>query len=645
MLTLSNITLRRGPRVLLRNLSVAVYPGWRVGVVGRNGSGKSSLFAMLLGELAPDEGEISLPRDLSIAAVEQETPATPQPAIEYVLDGDAELRALEQALARAERDGDAAGIARAHERLREIGGYAARARAGAMLFGLGFPSETHTRPVADFSGGWRMRLNLARSLMQRSDLLLLDEPTNHLDLDAVLWLERTLADFSGTLLVISHDRDFLDATTTHTLHLANGEGRLYSGNYSSFETQRAAQLASQAAAYEAQQRRIAHLQSFVDRFRAKASKARQAQARLKMIERMPKVAPVHAEAGFDFEFRTPRRLPAPLVRLDAVSVGYDGVPVLRGVKLSVAPGQRIGLLGANGAGKSTLIKLLAGELTPLEGEAQANPNVVVGYFAQHQIDALDLMRSPLEHVIGADPSLGEQAARDFLGGFAFRGDRVFEPVAQFSGGERARLALALLVQREPNLLLLDEPTNHLDLDMRHALEVALQSFEGAVVTVSHDRHLLRATCDELWLVADGSVAPFDGDLDDYARWLAARQSSAAASLGASESRNRAASPPAPSARDRRREAAEQRAREKPLRDALERIERELDAHRERLTEIERTLADPALYASGDAERLAALAKEQAEIKRRIEDVETRWLEAAEALEAARSGAAPVARSR
>ena len=643
MLTLTDITLRRGPRVLLKNFSLTVHPGWRVGVVGRNGCGKSSLFAMLLGELAPDEGDVALPRDLSVAAVEQETPATPRPAIEHVLDGDAELRAVERALDRAERDGDAAGIARAHERLGEIGGYAARARAGAMLFGLGFSSDARTRPVADFSGGWRMRLNLARALMRRSDLLLLDEPTNHLDLDAVLWLERTLADYPGTLLVISHDRDFLDATTTHTLHLANGEGRLYSGNYSSFETQRAAQLAAQAAAYDAQQRRIAHLKRFVDRFRAKASKARQAQSRLKMIERMEKLAPVHAEAGFDFEFRAPRRLPDPLVRLDAVSVGYDGAPVLRGVKLTVSPGQRIGLLGANGAGKSTLIKLLAGALEPLEGEAQASPHLAVGYFAQHQIDALDPARSPLEHVTAADPALGEQAARDFLGGFAFRGDRVFEPVTQFSGGERARLALALLVQREPNLLLLDEPTNHLDLDMRHALEVALQSFDGAVVTVSHDRHLLRATCDELWLVADGSVAPFDGDLDDYARWLAARQSAAAAPPGEADGR-RGTPRSAATARERRRDAAERRAREKPLRDAVERLERELEAHRERLAEIERELADPALYSSGDADRLAALAKEQAELKRRIDDAETRWLDAAEALDALRSSDAAAAPS-
>ena len=632
MLTLSNLTLRRGPRVLIRGLTLAVHPGWRVGVVGRNGTGKSSLFALLLGELAPDEGDVLIPRGASIASVAQETPATQQPAIDYVLDGDAELRAVERALARAEAAGDAAGIAHAHERLGEIGGYSARARAGSMLFGLGFPSDTHARPVADFSGGWRMRLNLARALMQRADLLLLDEPTNHLDLDAVLWLQRTLAEYRGTLLVISHDRDFLDAVATHTLHLAGGEARLYSGNYSSFETQRAAQLASQAAAYEAQQRRIAHLQSFVDRFRAKASKARQAQARIKMIERMPKIAPVHAEAGFDFEFRAPRRLPEPLIRLDDVSVGYAGRPVLHAIDLSLSPGQRVGLLGANGAGKSTLIKLLAGELEPMGGGALRSPHLAVGYFAQHQIDALDLAASPIAHLLAIDPKLGEQDARNFLGGFAFRGDRVFEPVRTFSGGERARLALAMIVYREPNLLLLDEPTNHLDLDMRHALEVALQSYEGAVVTVSHDRHLIRSTCDELWRVADGQVAPFDGDLDDYARWLAAQQAAEAAKAAKADGDGRPERSAA-SERERRREAAERRAREKPYRDRLRRLEREIDEHRRRLAEIEEMLADPALYADGNAARVAELAKEQSERQRELERAEDVWLETAEALEA------------
>jgi len=638
MLTLNDITLRRGPRVLIRGLTLAVHPGWRVGVVGRNGTGKSSLFALILGELAQDEGDVLIPRGASIASVAQETPATDRTALDYVLDGDAELRDVERALARAEAAGDAAGIARAHERLGEIDGYAAPARAGSMLFGLGFSSDAQARPVADFSGGWRMRLNLARALMQRSDLLLLDEPTNHLDLDAVLWLQRTLAEYRGTLLVISHDRDFLDATTTHTLHLGGGDARLYTGNYSSFEVQRAAQLATQTAAYEAQQRRIAHLQSFVDRFRAKASKARQAQARLKMIERMPKIAPVHADAGFDFEFRVPRRLPDPLIRLDAVTVGYAGRPVLRGIDLSISPGQRIGLLGPNGAGKSTLIKLLAGELEPIDGEVLASPHVAVGYFAQHQIDALELAASPIEHLLAIDPKLGEQDARNYLGGFAFRGDRVFEPVRQFSGGERARLALATIVYREPNLLLLDEPTNHLDLEMRHALEVALQAYEGAVVTVSHDRHLIRSTCDELWRVADGSVAPFDGDLDDYARWLAAQQAKAApmpAATAGTQTRTRSddrAERSAAADRERRREAADRRAREKPYRDRLRALEREIDEQNRRLAEIEQCLADPQIYTSGSAERVAELAKEQSERKRRLEQAEEEWLETAAMLE-------------
>ncbi len=647
MLTLNDITLRRGPRVLIRGLSLAVHAGWRVGVVGRNGTGKSSLFALVLGELAPDDGEVIIPRGASIAAVAQETPATQQSALDYVLDGDAELRQIERALERADAAGDATGIANAHARLGEIDGYAAPARAGSMLFGLGFSSDAQVRAVADFSGGWRMRLNLARALMQRSDLLLLDEPTNHLDLDAVLWLQRTLAGYPGTLLLISHDRDFLDATTTHTVHVGGGEARLYSGNYSSFETQRAAQLESQAAEYETQQRRIAHLQSFVDRFRAKASKARQAQARLKMIERMPKIAAVHADAGFDFEFRMPQRLPDPLIRLDDAEVGYGARPVLRDINLSLSPAQRIGLLGANGAGKSTLITLLAGKLDASCGESLRSSHLAVGYFAQHQIDALDLEGSPLEHLQDLDRKLSEQEARNFLGGFAFRGDRVFEPVRQFSGGERARLALALIVYREPNLLLLDEPTNHLDLEMRHALEIALQSYAGAVVTVSHDRHLIRATCDELWLVADEQVSAFDGDLDDYARWLAARQYRPAAREPAAPrpvDAESAASGPLSAAHDgrgergaaadraRRREAADRRALEKPYRDRLRRLERELDAHRRRLAEIERSLADPEMYAAGANDGVAALAKEQAELKSAVATAEEEWLEAAEVLE-------------
>ncbi len=655
MLTLTDITLRRGAHVLFERLSLAVHPGWRLGVVGRNGTGKSSLFALLLGELGADAGEVSLPRGLSIATVAQETPAARASALDYVLDGDTELRATEQALARAEAADDADAMAAAHERLNAIGGYAAHARAGAMLHGLGFSSEAQVRAVADFSGGWRMRLNLARALMRRSDLLLLDEPTNHLDLDAVLWLQGTLAEYAGTLLVISHDRDFLDATTTHTLHLHDRRARLYTGNYSSFESQRAEQLATQAAQYEKQQRRVAHLQSFVDRFRAKATKARQAQARLKMIERMPKVAPVHADSGFDFSFREPARLPAPLLKLDGVAVGYGGVPLLRDVNVTLAPGDRIGLLGANGAGKSTLVRLLAGELTALAGEHIPHTHLNVGYFAQHQLDQLDADGSPLGHLLDLDGKLGEQDARRFLGGFAFRGDRVFEPVRRFSGGERARLALALLVYRRPNLLLLDEPTNHLDLDMRHALEIALQEFAGAVVSVSHDRHLIRATSDVLWLVADGGVRAFDGDLDDYARWLNRREdkraavpggdaaargapgdTSAAAGDGTTSAAagDRSAGAARRPAKERRRAAADQRARDKALRETVQRLDEQIAGERGRLAEIERVLADPASYtgeASGGVD-IAALMKEQHAVRRRLEAAESEWLAAAETLE-------------
>jgi ATP-binding cassette subfamily F protein 3 len=625
MISASAMTLRRGPRALLEDTSFTLHGGWHVGVVGRNGTGKSTLFAAILGEMTPDRGELSVPKNLAIASVAQETPALPQAAIDYALDGDTELRELERRLAAAEEAHDGERIAAIHERLNTIGGYAARARAAKLLHGLGFAPDTQERPVASFSGGWRMRLNLARALMCRSDLLLLDEPTNHLDLDAVLWLQGWLSSYPGTLLVISHDREFLDAVTSHTLHIDQGRATLYTGNYSQFERQRAERLTLQAAAHGRQQREIAHLQSFINRFKAKATKARQAQSRVKQLERMELVAAVHADSEFSFSFPTPERLPSPLIRYDDVAAGYDAdAPILRKLRLLIAPGERIGLLGPNGAGKSTLIRTLAGELPALGGHALRDPYLKIGYFAQHQLEQLDPQASCMLHLRRLDPTAGEQALRDFLGGFNFRGDRALEPIAPFSGGEKARLALALVVYRKPNLLLLDEPTNHLDLDMRHALETALLDYPGAVVVVSHDRHLLSACCDELWRVADGRCERFDGDLDDYARWLAGRDSG-----------SRSDKPPAAadgSAKAQRRNAAEQRAQERPLREAMKKLDAQMAKAQKELAALETQLADPALYERGGSQ-VNTLLQQQGELKKRLGQMEEDWLSAAEQLEA------------
>ncbi|CAG0939887.1 putative ABC transporter ATP-binding protein YheS [Gammaproteobacteria bacterium] len=629
MLTFANVTLSRGPRTLLTDVSFAAYAGWRLGVVGRNGTGKTSLFGLVTGEIAPDAGTVSLPRNLAVASVAQETPASPRSALDYALDGDAELRATEAELAAAEAAHDAARIARLHEHLYTIDGYAARARAAKLLQGLGFEEADQARAVAEFSGGWRMRLNLARALLCRSDLLLLDEPTNHLDLDAVLWLQAWMKSYAGTLLVISHDRDFLDAVTTHTLHLAQGTATLYTGNYSQFERLRAERMAQQGALRAQQQRQIAHLQSFVDRFKAKASKARQAQARVKMIERIRLAAPAHADAEFDFTIPTPERLPEPLLVLDRAAAGYGERTVLSGVRMTLSPGDRLGILGPNGAGKSTLTRLLAGTLEPRAGAVVRSPWLGVGYFAQHQLEQLDPAASPLDHLRRQAPRLGEKAGREYLAAYHFRGDRVFEPVGPFSGGEKARLALALLVHGRPNLLLLDEPTNHLDLDLRHALEIALQDYAGALVLVSHDRHLLESSCDSLWRVAGGSVQPFDGDLDDYARWLTQRERSdpPEASVTATPA---ASSSPRLSPKEQRRASAEQRARLKDLRDTVQKAETEVQKLNTRITAIEQELQDPTVYA--EHSRAAALSREQKDLRRRLEAVEESWLEASAALE-------------
>jgi ATP-binding cassette, subfamily F, member 3 len=631
MIAFRHFALRRGSRLLLSDIDLVIQSGWRLGVVGRNGCGKSSLFAALQGHLESDSGELDMPAKLRLASVAQETPALPDPAIEYVMGGDVELAAALRDELDAQARGDTEAMARAHHRIEELHGYDARARAGRLLHGLGFSAETHERAVREFSGGWRVRLNLARALMAPSELLLLDEPTNHLDLDAVLWLEEWLRRYQGTLLVISHDREFLDGVITHTLHLNEGRAKLYAGNYSAFELQRAEQLRLQQIAHEREQAERAHLQSFIDRFKAKASKAKQAQSRMKRLEKMAGTEAVRAERAFRFQFAVPDRLPDSMLRLEEVEAGYPGeagqppASILRDVRFRLEAGERIGLLGPNGAGKSTLVKTLVGELTPLNGERKAHKDLKIGYFAQHTVESLREGASPFDHLQEKAPGVSAQVLRDFLGGWNFAGDRAFESVDGFSGGERARLALALIAWDKPNLLLLDEPTNHLDLDMREALADALADFDGALVLVSHDRHLLGMVCDSFWRVADGKVESFDGDLEDYARWLRAR--------GAAPKKNaEAAATSVESAADRRRAAAAQRENEKVTRQRVKKIETRVAAIDQDLTALEQKLADPETY-NGPTAQLMKLGQRQAELRKEKETLEAEWLELYELLEA------------
>ncbi len=628
MIQLRNLTLARAGKALIESATLQMFAGQKIGLVGANGSGKSSLFALLLGELQPDAGDADVPSRLTIAHVAQQTPAVEQPALDYVLDGDAELRRVESALeAPAADSGDGHELALLYERYEHIGGYRARARAAEILAGLGFVEADAARQVAAFSGGWRVRLNLARALMCRSDLLLLDEPTNHLDLDAVLWLEQWLRGYPGTLLLISHDREFLDNTVSQILHIEGRALRSYAGNYSAFEKQRALALGVHQAAYAKQQREIAHLERFVERFRAKATKARQAQSRLKALARMEEIAPAHVDSPFEFAFREPLASPNPLLVVEHAAAGYARQSVIQDIELSVRQGDRIGLIGPNGAGKSTLVKLLAGELAALSGERREGKGLAVGYFAQHQLEQLRAQDSPLQHLLRLDPGRREQELRDYLGGFNFRGEMATAPVGPFSGGEKSRLALALLIWQRPNLLLLDEPTNHLDLEMRHALTLALQDYEGTLIVVSHDRHLLRTTTDGLWLVADRRVEEFAGDLDDYAQWLDARRGARAA----------ARENPAKEARRERREqqAAQRdslRAKRRPLRKELEQVERKLAGWQSEKAALDAGLADPALYAEPDRSALQDHLKRQAELAQWITAAEERWLALHEALE-------------
>ncbi len=622
MIGLQDLYLHRGTQPLLEGASVTLHAGKRAGIVGPNGCGKSSLFAVLTGELEPDAGEIRLPPHWRIAQVRQEIDALERPAIEFVLDGDTPLREIETALETAE----GTEVGELHARLEAIGGHQARPRAARALAGLGFADADLARPVSDFSGGWRMRLNLARALLSRADLLLLDEPTNHLDLDAVLWLEGWLRDYPGTLLLISHDREFLDAVVDQVVHVDGRQLTVFSGNYTAFERQRAARLEQQQADHERQQKEIARIQGFVDRFRAKAHKARQAQSRLKALERMETIAPVRAASPFNFAFPDPPAAPNPLLKIEEASAGFDERVVLDDIDLSLRPDQRIGLLGPNGAGKSTLVRLIAGAQAPLSGSREAPPGLRIGYFAQHQLEHLDGRRSPFDHLRDLAPGADEQAVRDFLGGFDFRGDDVFDPVAQFSGGQRARLSLALIVWQRPNLLLLDEPTNHLDLEMREALAEALQGFEGCLVLVSHDRYLIDSCTDELILVDGGRVAPFAGDLEDYRRHLAERRRGQVAG----EARPKRGI----DRRAERQRAAQQRRRLAPLRRELEKAERAVERLQAEKQAIEADMADPGLYEAANRAELDRLLAREAEIGARLEAAEAEWMAAGERLEQA-----------
>jgi len=634
VLRISDLTLARGTTRLLHGASVTVHPGHKVGLIGANGSGKSSLFALLRGEISHEAGDVSMPPSWVIAYVAQEASATEVPAIDYVLDGDQELRAIERELAAEDEGSDAhesgQRIAELHDRFDAIDGYSARARAAALLSGLGFAGERHDDPVASFSGGWRMRLNLARALMCRSDLLLLDEPTNHLDLDAVLWLEDWLGRYPGTLLLVTHDRDFLDAVVGEIVHLDNGTLRLYTGNYAQFERERAQALALQQAAYVKQQRQIAHLRLFIDRFRAKATKAKQAQSRIKTLERMESIAAAHVDSPFSFELRSTEIGARQLLKLDHADLGYHGVPVLADVDWPILAGARIGLLGHNGAGKSTLLRAVAGELQPMRGERLAANGLRIGYFAQHQMEQLRLDESALWHFQRLEPGAREQELRNYLGGFDFRGDRVTAMVREFSGGEKARLTLALLARQRPNLLLLDEPTNHLDIEMREALTEALQDYTGALIVVAHDRHLLRATADELWLAADGKLSPFDGDLDDYRQWVLEERSAQVAR--AQKPRNAAAI----DRKAQRREEAEERQRlaslRKPYEHELAQLEKELAELASEKQALDDWLASPDAYVDEARQRLKETLTRQGDLTWRLARAEAAWLQLQTTLE-------------
>ena len=622
MISLKKLTLCQGPQVLLEEVDWTIFAKQRIGIVGNNGSGKSSFFALLSKELHAEAGELELPRHLKLARVAQETPAYDQTALDFVLDGDKALRAVQQAVVKAEEKNDGAALAHLHGELEKVDAYTSHARAAQLLSGLGFKRNEQEQAVSLFSGGWRMRLNLAQALMCPSDVLLLDEPTNHLDLDAVLWLEQWLSRYQGTLLVISHDRDFMDNTVDHIAHLSQKKIKLYTGTYSDFEKQKASHVLQQQAAFDKQQEQRAHIQNFVDRFRAKATKSRQAQSRLKALERMEVLTAVTRSSPFQFQFKEPGNCPNPLLRLEKVALAYDSKVIFRHINFSIAPGERIGILGPNGAGKSTFIKLLAGELPPTTGIRQAGKGLKIGYFAQHQVDHLSLASSPLAHLQKLAQNENEAQLRTFLGSFGFSGDRVLEAIINFSGGEKSRLALALLIWQKPNLLLLDEPTNHLDLEMRHALGLALQDYQGAMIVVTHDRFLMRSTVDQLILVTEGQIEPFSGDLNDYQKWLFEyrREKEEAENKGDNNE---------PSKKEQRQQNAKQREILRPLTQEIQKLEKQIARLEGQIKDRDILLADPASYQPEFKEKLQILLITQSKDKKHLQQLEALWVEAAE----------------
>lgn len=627
----------RGNNTLLNNACATIYPHKRVGLIGRNGCGKSTLFALIKKEILPENGDINIPSSWVISSVAQETPGLEESALDYVIDGDKQYRALEKELKAAEDANDGMKAASLHMELENIQAYTINSRAGRLLLGLGFSTADFTKPTKEFSGGWRMRLNLAQALICRSDLLLLDEPTNHLDLDTVMWLEDWLKAYPGTLIIISHDRDFLDNICTNIIHIEHKKLNCYTGNYTDFEVERAQRLALEKAMYDKQQTELAHMQAFVDKFRYKATKAKQAQSRLKAMERMEKIVLAQADSPFSFSFFENKNvLPPNLIRMDNLTAGYPDKTVLTSIKMNIVPGSRIGLLGRNGAGKSTLIKTIAGEIPPLSGEFALAKAVKVGYFAQHQLEYLDPDGTPLSHLTALAPDARELELRSFLGGFGFSGDKVTDPVGHFSGGEKARLVLALLVWQKPNLLLLDEPTNHLDLQMREAIIIALSSFKGALIVVSHDRHLLRTTTDEFYSVSEGKVFPFDGDLDDYHEYLMELDKKEQEKLNAEKADERAHKPVQTNDnfknKDQKRAEAAFRKTLSPLKKEIEKLEHSLDELNARKNELETILADASIYEAARKNELQAYLLEQSSVSEKLEEVETEWMLKSEELQ-------------
>ena len=622
MIRMQQLSLYRGSKPLILESDLDLHSGWKVGITGANGCGKSSLLALVRGEISSDHGSLNFPDGWQIASVAQETPASDQSALDYVLDGDSEYRNLQEQIAHAEAaDGD--GLGELHAGFEAIDGYNAPHRAGKLLSGLGFKQEEHLHPVKNFSGGWRMRLNLAQALLSRSDLLLLDEPTNHLDLDTTFWLQDWLNSYKGTLLLISHDREFLDEIVDHTINISHQKATLYTGNYSQFEKQRAARLIQQQSAFEKQQREREQMHRFIERFKAKASKAKQAQSRVKALERMEELLPAHVDSQFHFSFFEPKRLPAPLLDLEEGVIGYGSTPIASGINLRIHPGDRIALLGHNGAGKTTLIKTLCGEQALLSGSRNHSPDTQIGYFAQHQLEQLDVNGTPLLHLSRLKPDASEQELRNFLGGFGFAGDMALATVNNFSGGEKTRLVLAMLVFQRPNMLLLDEPTNHLDLEMRHALTIALQTFSGAILMISHDRHLLRSVTDQFLLVDKGSVIPFDGDIEDYHQWLKS---------GGNDEETVDKAQTISSKKEQRQQAAEMRKKSQPLTNKIKNLEKELEKLQSRIAVITEQLADATIYEAGNKDKLTELLKEKGNVENQIEEVEMEWLEIHEELE-------------